>query len=327
MIQDIAPHFYDNSFNSRRAPLPADLVLPVRKEELFLRCAAGKDDSGETSALFEALTVENLLQGLSGELLPEESPDEQTEKRGDSGSREEEGTYRLEGVPFIFLFRIDETAYYGIDEEGVLRFLEECAHFPDCGWQPQSALRTAKPGVLAFAGITAIQLARWRSSQKFCGRCGERMLHSRTERAYECPNCKAVVYPRINPAVIVAVTHGDRILLTKYAGRAYTRYALIAGFAEVGETIEETVHREVLEEVGLRVKNLRFYKSQPWSFSDSLLMGFYCDLQGENETVTLEEDELAVGEWFRREEMPERRNDISLTAEMMEQFRLGKEPR
>ena len=110
-------------------------------------------------------------------------------------------------------------------------------------------------------------------------------------------------YPKICPAVIVAVLDGERILLTKYAGRSYTRYALIAGFAEIGETIEQTVHREVMEEVGLRVKNLRFYKSQPWSFSDTLLMGFYCDLDGEDR-ITLDQDELAVAEWFNRGQIP-----------------------
>ena len=79
--------------------------------------------------------------------------------------------------------------------------------------------------------------------------------------------------------MIVGVTDGDEILLTKYAGRAFTKYALIAGFAEIGESIEDTVRREVMEEVGLKVKNLRYYKSQPWSFSDTLLMGFFVQVE------------------------------------------------
>ena len=78
-------------------------------------------------------------------------------------------------------------------------------------------------------------------------------------------------YPVLCPAVIVGITNGDKIILSKYEGRRFKRYALIAGFAEIGETIEETVHREVMEEVGLKVKNLRYYKSQPWSFSGTLL--------------------------------------------------------
>ena len=137
-----------------------------------------------------------------------------------------------------------------------------------------------------------------------------------------CPSCGQMEYPKICPAVIVAVLDGERILLTKYAGRSYTRYALIAGFAEIGETIEQTVHREVMEEVGLRVKNLRFYKSQPWSFSDTLLMGFYCDLDGEDR-ITLDRDELAVAEWFNRGQIPAPELDISLTSEMMMRFQNG----
>lgn len=89
-----------------------------------------------------------------------------------------------------------------------------------------------------------------------------------------CPTCGIANYPRINPAVIVAVRNGNRLLLSKYAGREYKNVALLAGFAEIGETIEETVHREVREEVGIAVKNLEFYKSQPWVFTDTLLFGF-----------------------------------------------------
>ena len=128
-------------------------------------------------------------------------------------------------------------------------------------------------------------------------------------------------FPKICPAVIVGVTHGNRILMSKYAGREYTRYALLAGFTEVGETPEDTVRREVMEEVGLKVKNIRYYKSQPWSMSDTLLMGFFCDLDGDSEDVVLDEDELALAEWFEREEMPVKEEDVSLTNEMMMAFK------
>lgn len=87
------------------------------------------------------------------------------------------------------------------------------------------------------------------------------------------------MFPRINPAVIVAVSHGDELILTKYAGREYKKYALIAGFAEFGETIEQTVQREVMEEVGIRVKNLQYYKSQAMGFSGSLLFGFFAEAE------------------------------------------------
>ena len=131
-----------------------------------------------------------------------------------------------------------------------------------------------------------------------------------------------MVYPKICPAVIIGVTDGSRILMSKYAGRTYKKYALLAGFAEIGETLEQTVKREVMEEVGLKVKNIRYYKSQPWSFSDTLLTGFYCDLDGDG-TVTLDREELALAEWFEREEIPDVTSTESLTNEMIMRFKNG----
>ena len=127
-------------------------------------------------------------------------------------------------------------------------------------------------------------------------------------------------YPKISPAVIVGVTDGNRILMSKYADRDYKKYALLAGFTEIGETIEETVKREVMEDVGLKVKNIRFYKSQPWSFTDTLLMGFFADLDGDSE-ITLDQEELALAEWFEREEIPVTERNISLTNEMILAFK------
>ena len=121
----------------------------------------------------------------------------------------------------------------------------------------------------------------------------------------------------------VAVTDGDRLLLTKYAGRSFTRYALVAGFAEIGETIEQTVRREVAEETGLHVKNIRFYRSQPWVYTDSLLLGFWADLDGSDE-IHRQTDELSEATWFSRSEIPTDHSEISLTGEMIEVFRKGK---
>ena len=141
-----------------------------------------------------------------------------------------------------------------------------------------------------------------------------------------CPHCGNMIFPRISPSVIIAVTDGDRLLLSKYAGRAYTRYALLAGFTEIGETAEETVAREVMEEVGLRVKNIRYYKSQPWGIYGNLLMGFYCDLDGDD-TIHLDESELAMAAWHPRDDLPAKDDGISLTREMIRVFEEGREPR
>ena len=177
-----------------------------------------------------------------------------------------------------------------------------------------------------FAALTALQLSTWYRDNRFCGTCGKETVLSQTERALVCPSCGRTIYPRIVPAVIVGVTDGDRILMTKYAGRGIPFYALIAGFTEIGETLEETVEREVMEEVGLKVRNIRYYKSQPWAIADDILAGFYCDVDGDT-TIRLDTSELKEGVWMRREEVVLQPDDYSLTNEMMMMFKEGKEPR
>jgi NAD+ diphosphatase len=244
--------------------------------------------------------------------------------------QEENGTKRLfawrevrrvtgrEDWALTYLFRVDEYGFYLAKDPELWEALQAEGVCPD----RTQAFRTMEPGWMGFGGITAHHLYHWYTHTRFCGQCGSEMEEDDKERAMRCPACGNIVYPRISPAVIVGVTHGDKILLTKYAGRAFTNYALIAGFTEFGETLEDTVRREVLEEVGVHVKNIRYYKNQPWAFSESLLVGFYADLDGD-EGITLEEDELAEAVWVDRKDMPERSSDISLTAEMMEMFRLG----
>lgn len=150
------------------------------------------------------------------------------------------------------------------------------------------------------------------------------MRKDEKERMMYCDKCRNMVYPKLSPAVIVGITDGNRLLMSQYAGREFKKYALIAGFAEIGESLEDTVRREVMEEVGLHVKNIRYYKSQPWSFTDSLLMGFYCDLDGDDR-ITLEEDELSLAKWIEREDIPTKPSRASLTNEMIMRFKNGLE--
>ena len=179
---------------------------------------------------------------------------------------------------------------------------------------------------LVFATFTARQLGRWYRDNRYCGTCGSRtMLHDK-ERAIRCPSCGRVIYPRIIPAVIIAVTHGDEIILTRYNRKGATYNALIAGFTEIGETLEENVAREVMEEVGLKVKNLRYYKSQPWGIVDDLLVGFYCDVDGDP-TITVDHSELKSAIWTKREDIELQPDNYSLTNEMMTMFKEGREPR
>lgn len=217
---------------------------------------------------------------------------------------------------YIYLFSIDEEHFYLIPDL-------DTSLLPGYQFEITRVLRTAEPQYLAFAGITGYQLFQWYSKRRFCGCCGKPMVHDKHERKMICPACGNGEYPVLSPAVIVGVTNGDKLILSKYEGRNHTRYAMIAGFTEIGETIEETVHREVMEEIGVKVKNLRYYKSQPWSFSGTLLFGFYCDLDGDD-TLTVDHDELSMASWFNREDIPDEGDNISLTKEMMMAFKHGK---
>ena len=175
-----------------------------------------------------------------------------------------------------------------------------------------------------FAMFTAFHLYKWYSSNKFCGSCGAPTSPDSKERALRCGKCGAIMYPRIAPAVIVGVTNGDKLLVTRYAkGRGVGFDALVAGFTEIGETLEQTVEREVMEEVGLRAKNIRYYKSQPWGLSGTMLSGFYCDVDGDD-TITLDETELSSAVWTERGDIVGQPDDLSLTNEMMKRFRDGK---
>lgn len=172
-----------------------------------------------------------------------------------------------------------------------------------------------------MALTTAFHLYNWYSSNKFCGACGAGTEIYKKERAVICNNCGKIFYPRINPAIIAGVTDSDRLLITRYAnGRGVNCDALVAGFAEIGETLEETVEREVMEETGLRVKNIKYYKSQPWGFSGSILAGFFCELDGSPDTK-IDPSELSSAKWVQREDIVGQPDDLSLTNDMMLHFK------
>ena len=175
-----------------------------------------------------------------------------------------------------------------------------------------------------FIAFTAWHLWKWYQSSRFCGCCGAKTDFDTAERAMVCLKCGYKIYPRINPAVIVGVTNGDRIVLTKY-NVGYGHNALIAGFTEIGETMEETVQREVMEEVGLKVKNIRYYKSQPWGIAADILIGYYCEVDGDD-TIHRDNNELKYAEWVRREDIILQPDNLSLTNEMMMMCKNGLQP-
>ena len=184
---------------------------------------------------------------------------------------------------------------------------------------PALKFRSLKPLNISFAVITAWQLYTWYRDNKYCGRCGQKTMLDSKERMIKCPDCGNMIYPKICPGVIVGIIHRGRILLTKYANKGYNRYALVAGFTEIGETLEESAKREAFEEVGLKLKNITFYKSQPWSASSSLLTGFFAEVDG-SDKVVLETDELKEGTWFYPDDIVQMHEGVSLTEEMINHF-------
>lgn len=280
MIQDIFPLVMKNQYE-KKVPASNDRVLSFQEDRIFVR-------EGERS---DYLCYGELTDwcGVSGEPIP----------------------------AAVYLFSLGECAYFLADLPEA--FIEK-AQENGFSYVRMFAMRRKKPKELVFAAATAWHLYVWYRDNRFCGRCGQRLLHSETLRMLSCPCCGNQVFPKIAPAVIVGVTNGESILLTKYADREYTRYALVAGFTEIGETAEETVRREVFEETGLLVSEPRYYGSQPWGFDLNLLLGYFCEVK-EASALRLDEEELADAAWVHYSELPRDEEGLSLTQRMIGAFR------
>ena len=219
----------------------------------------------------------------------------------------------------VYIFSIDEMRYFMVlDDEVTVEGKGSFSYHSVRGVRNEGHLE----GYQVFAAFTALHLASWYHASRYCGACGAKTRPDEKERAMRCPSCGHIIYPRINPAVIVGVTNKDKLLLTYYArNRGVQKIpALIAGFTEIGETFEECVAREVMEEVGLKVKNIRYYKSQPWGLADDILAGYYCDVDGDD-TIHVDESELRKAEWVKREDIKGQPYAGSMTHEMMMVFK------
>ena len=223
-------------------------------------------------------------------------------------------TYEQLGKPegIVYAFAMDETEYFLETSGGI----HELAGFE---YRDLFAIRRVAENVFGMIMFTGYHLASWYKDSVYCGRCGGKNVHSDYERAMHCPHCNKNAYPRIMPAVIVGVTDRERLLVTQYK-QGYGHFALVAGFAEIGETLEETVAREVMEETGLKVKNVTYYKSQPWGIANDMLTGYYCETDGSNEIV-LDENELRLALWKLPAEIELQPDSYSLTNEMMRMFK------
>ncbi|MDN5681146.1 MAG: NAD(+) diphosphatase [Ewingella sp.] len=148
-----------------------------------------------------------------------------------------------------------------------------------------------------------VQLAEFYRSHKFCGYCGHEMQVSKTEWAALCSHCRERYYPQIAPCIIVAIRKGEEILLAQHVRHRNGIHTVLAGFVEVGETLEETVAREVMEESNVRVKNVRYVSSQPWPFPNSLMMAFMAEYDGGD--IKHDPKELLNAGWYRFDALPQ----------------------
>lgn len=298
MLHDISPLSYDNEFALRSASAKDKLLIYLDRSVL-----AHLQGDRISAPTFADVGIDPVSDGLA------------------LGAHDL-GLDPAKKVRYVFAFSVGEDAYFFADVDRSR--IDHLASQEGWGFIALPDLIDHQPKSVRFALTVGFEYWVWYSTAQFCGRCGAKNEHDLTERMMRCPQCGNMTFPKLYPAVIVGITRDDgKVLATRYAGRPYANYALVAGFCEMGETVEQTVHREVMEEVGLRVKNLRYYKSQPWPASNSLLFGFFCELDGSSE-IHLDERELSFAEWLDRDELLED-NDHSLTREMMGILREARE--
>lgn len=179
----------------------------------------------------------------------------------------------------------------------------ETAPPPGWEWHENRALLSVLTPAQSHAISCARQLLWWDRRHRFCGACGTPTIEMADERARRCPSCAAIFFPVVSPAVIVAVTRGDELLLAHNRHFRAGMFSLLAGFVEPGETLEQAAMREVREEVGIEIDDLRYVASQPWSFPNSLMVGFRArHVRGE---LAVDGKEIEQAGWFRRTSMPE----------------------
>lgn len=162
-------------------------------------------------------------------------------------------------------------------------------------------------------------ILQWDIDNKYCGKCGNLIKDLSNERSKKCPACGLINYPRISPAVIMAVTHGNKILLAR--GKNFPdrkMFSVLAGFVEPGETIEDCVKREVLEEVNIEVNNIRYFGSQPWPFPDSLMLGFTAEYEAGE--IAIDDNEILEAQWFKADNLPLIPKKLSIARKLIDCF-------
>ncbi|WP_353613590.1 NAD(+) diphosphatase [Mangrovibacter phragmitis] len=197
--------------------------------------------------------------------------------------------YQLDGLPAMQIGLWDSLPVWLVQH-----------NFPT-GMASVRQLLDKESGLFQLAG-RGVQLAEFYRSHKYCGYCGAEMYPSKTEWAMLCSHCHERYYPQIAPCIIVAIRRDDHILLARHNRHKNGVYTVLAGFVEVGETLEQAVAREVMEESSIRVKNLRYISSQPWPFPQSLMMAYMADYHSGD--IKIDPSELLDANWYRYDQLP-----------------------
>ena len=159
----------------------------------------------------------------------------------------------------------------------------------------------------------------WYLHNQYCGRCGTKTVIKENSMSLICPQCKTSFHGKIQPAVIIAIHKDDKLLMARHSYNTRVKYALIAGFVEMGESIEEAVHREVKEEVGINVKNLKYMGSQPWPFPNSLMCAYKAEY--DSGEIMVDGNEILKAKWFSKDEIEDNDSDISIYSLLIDDFK------
>jgi len=219
----------------------------------------------------------------------------------------------IQDSSWLFLGLLDNVPCYGtIIDENVLPLHEGVC------FEPLRRLYGQLPEDLFGVALRAVHIAYWDRTSRFCGRCGAATRFSSDERAKVCDGCGFTMYPRLSPAVIVAVVRDEKLLLANSTRFPSKFFSVIAGFVDVGETLEECVAREVMEETGIEVKEIKYHSSQPWPFPDSLMVGFTAQYaRGE---IRVDHSELTEAGWFGADELPPIPDKLSIARSLIDWF-------
>lgn len=214
---------------------------------------------------------------------------------------------------FFFLSNVNGIEYFAAE---LAKSFDLNSQFTDIHFK--QALSIIPPELYAIS-TKAYSILHWDKSHQFCGYCGIATIpkNGRFERV--CPMCKVSLFPRISPSIIVLIHRGDQLVMARSPHFPEGRYGLIAGYVEVGETIEEAIHREIKEEIGLRVKNAVYVGSQPWPFPDALMLAFTAEY--DSGEIVIDGEEIEAAGWYRYDNLPGRPStSISIASKLLDDF-------